>query len=148
MEELGYQAGQHELLAQQFQKHFPQEIKQAIKEAQKTVDTLKKELKACQSNLEKSYKHLDKAKLKYVKYQEELTSIKNSPSFPEENQEEIRAKEAQTESQKVEYAVQLVKTNKCQSQYYEFDLPDILVKIEKLCGGQYKYFISVMSRLV
>ena len=98
--------------------------------------------------LEKSYKNLDKAKLKYIKYQDDLSSSKGSESFPQENKDQILAKEAQTESGKVEYAVQLVKTNKSQSQYYESELPDILGKVEKLCESQYKYFISVMSRWV
>ena len=148
MAELGYQAGQHELLAEEFQKHFPQEIKQAVKEAEKIVETLKKDLKGHQNYLEKSYKNLDKAKLKYIKYQEDLTSSKGSESFPAETKDQILAKEAQTESGKVEYAVELVKTNKCQSQYYESDLPEVLGKVEKLCAGQFKYFISLMSRSV
>ena len=148
MAELGYQAGQHELLAEQFLKHFPQEIKQAVKEAEKIVETLKKDLKGHQNCLQKSYKNLDKAKLKYIKYQDELTSSKGLESSPQENKDQILTKEAQTESGKVEYAVQLVKTNKSQSQYYESDLPDILGKVENLCEGQYKYFISLMSRLV
>ena len=148
MAELGYQAGQHELLAEQFLKHFPQEVKLAVKEAEKIVETLKKDLKGHQNYLEKSYKNLDKAKLKYIKYQDDLTSSKGSESFPQENKDQILAKEAQTESGKVEYAVQLVKTNKSQSQYYESELPDILGKVEKLCESQYKYFISLMSRWV
>ena len=148
MAELGYQAGQHELLAEQFQKHFPLEIKQAVKEAEKIVETLKKDLKGHQNYLEKSYKNLDKAKLKYIKYQDELTSSKGSESFPQENHEQILSKEAQTESGKVEYAVELVKTNKSQSQYYESELPDVLGQVEKLCEGQYKYFISLLSRSV
>ena len=148
MEEVGYQAGQHEVLADQLLRNFPQEIKQAIKDAQKIIETLKKDLKGCQATLDKSYKNLDKTKLKYVKHQEDFTLSKDSLNNPGQNMEEIRAKEKQAEEQKVEYAVQLVKTNKCQAQYYECDLPDILGKLEKLCEGQHQYFVSVMSRCV
>ena len=148
MAELGYQAGQHELLAEQYQKNFPQEIKQAIKDAQKIVDTLKKDLKCYQVNLEKSYKNLDKSQLKYVKLQEDLTSTKDSLSSKPEMEDEMRRKEQQTEEQRVEYAVQLVKTNKCQAQYYDCDLPTVLGRVEKLCESQYQYFISVMTRWV
>ena len=148
MEELGYQAGQHELLAEQYQKHFPQEIKLAVKDAQKIVDTLKKELKCYQTDLEKSYKHLDKTKLKYVKSQEDLTSIKESISSKTdlENKDEILTKEQQTEEHKVEYAVQLVATNKVQAEYYESHLQTLLARLEKLCEGQCQYFTSVMTR--
>ena len=64
------------------------EIKQAVKEAEKIVETLKKDLKGHQNYLEKSYKNLDKAKLKYIKYQDELTSSKGSESFHQENHEQ------------------------------------------------------------
>ena len=73
MVELGYQAGQHELLAEEFQKSYPVEIKNTIKDVLKMVSDIKKELKIRRSTLEKSYKCLEKTKSKYVKGQEELT---------------------------------------------------------------------------
>ena len=73
MVELGYQAGQHELLAEEFLKRYPAEIKNTIKDVFKMVSDIKKELKISRSTLEKSYKCLDKTKSKYVKGQDELT---------------------------------------------------------------------------
>ena len=45
MVELGYQAGQHELLAEEFLKTYPAEIKNTIKDVLKMVSEIKKELK-------------------------------------------------------------------------------------------------------
>lgn len=73
MVELGYQAGQHELLADEFLKRYPAEIKNTIKDVLKMVSEIKKELKIRRSTLEKSYKCLEKTKSKYVKGQDELT---------------------------------------------------------------------------
>ena len=50
------------------------------------------------------------------------------------------------EELRVEYAVQLVQTNKSQSEYYECDLPTALDRLQKICEGQCLYFASVMSR--
>ena len=73
MVELGYQAGQHELLADEFLKTYPLEIKNTIKDVLKMVGDIKRELKIRRSTLEKSYKCLEKTKGKYVKGQEDLS---------------------------------------------------------------------------
>ena len=73
MVELGYQAGQHELLAEEFLKSYPSEIKNTIKDVLKMISEIKKDLKLRRSSLEKSYKCLEKTKSKYVKGQDELT---------------------------------------------------------------------------
>lgn len=78
MVELGYQAGQHELLADELQKKYPPEIKNSIKDILKVVDNIKKELKCQQSSLEKSYKVLEKSKSKYSKVQDDFNSSKET----------------------------------------------------------------------
>ena len=60
--------------------------------------------------------------------------------------QDFQLKEQQVEDQKIEYAVQLVQTNKCQSEYYECELPATLDRIQKICEGQSLYFASVMIR--
>ena len=47
---------------------------------------------------------------------------------------------------RIEYAVQLVQTNKSQAEYYECDLPAALDSLQKICEGQCLYFASVMTR--
>ena len=78
MVELGYQAGQHELLAEELHKKYSSEIKLTIKDVLKMVESIKKELKGQQVNLEKSYKSLEKTKAKYVKCQEDFNTSKDS----------------------------------------------------------------------
>ena len=55
-------------------------------------------------------------------------------------------KERYVEELRIEYAVQLVQTNKCQAEYYECDLPSALDSLQKICEGQCLYFASVMTR--
>ena len=50
------------------------------------------------------------------------------------------------EDLRVEYAVQLVQTNKSQAEYYECDLPTALDRLQNICEGQCLYFASVMTR--
>ena len=78
MIELGYQAGQHELLADELHKKYPPEIKNSIKDILKVVDSIKKDLKCQQSSLEKSYKCLEKSKSKYIKVQDDFNSSKET----------------------------------------------------------------------
>ena len=59
---------------------------------------------------------------------------------------DVQHKERQVEELRVEYAVQLVQTNKSQSEYYECDLPSALDSLQKICEGQCLYFASVMTR--
>ena len=88
MVELGYQAGQHELLAEEFLKTYPAEIKNTIKDVLKMVSEIKKELKIRRSTLEKSYKCLEKTKSKYVKGQDELT-LNEDLSIEKSNRKEV-----------------------------------------------------------
>ena len=85
MVELGYQAGQHEILAEDLNKIYPLEIKTTIKDVHKLVDSIKKELKGHHSNLEKSYKCLEKTKVKYIKCQEHFNSSKVSQKIENSN---------------------------------------------------------------
>lgn len=54
--------------------------------------------------------------------------------------------EKELEDHKIEYAVQLVQTNKCQADFYECHLPEAVDNIQKVYEGQMLYFASVMSR--
>ena len=75
MQELGYQAGQHEILADDLQQKYSQEIKGTIKETIKMVEQIKKNLKSQQIELEKTYKTMEKYKNRYFKCQEDYDSF-------------------------------------------------------------------------
>ena len=81
MQELGYQAGQHEILADDLQQRYSHEIKGTIKETIKMVEQIKKNLKSQQMELEKSYKTMEKYKNKYFKCQEDFDSFHDSPKI-------------------------------------------------------------------
>jgi hypothetical protein len=66
--EVGYQAGQHELLSDTFMKTFSQEIKLHVKDTYKKIDNHSKDIKVLQNKLNKSYRNLEKSKVKYVKH--------------------------------------------------------------------------------
>lgn len=67
--ELGYKAGQHELLSELYAKSIPEDLKARVKEANKEIEKLRKELKRSQEVTE----HVQKSHEKYnVKYQKSL----------------------------------------------------------------------------
>ena len=65
LQELGYQAGQHEILAETYCKTIPQDIQSKVKEVSRQTKNNLKEAKEISEDLEKSYKWLDKNKIKY-----------------------------------------------------------------------------------
>ena len=66
--EVGYQAGQHELLSDTFLKTFSQEIKLQVKDTKKKIENNRKDIKVLQNKLDKAYRNLEKSKMKYVKH--------------------------------------------------------------------------------
>ena len=67
LKELGFQAGQHEVLAEALMNTVQTKIKTKVKELHKVTDQYKKEIKNQQQVLDQSYKGLDKIKTKYAK---------------------------------------------------------------------------------
>jgi len=65
LQELGYQAGQHEILAETCCKTIPHDIQNKVKEVSKQTKNNLKEAKEISEDLEKNYKYLDKNKIKY-----------------------------------------------------------------------------------
>merc|ERR1712154_352764 len=75
LEEIGYKAGQHELLAELYCKSLPEDLKNKVKEETKNIDKLRKELKRSQEAIEVVQKSHEKYKNKFQKnYQEALTA--------------------------------------------------------------------------
>ena len=78
LEELGYQAGQHELIAESLGKTLIKDIEDRVSEVKKETGNLQREAKTLQRNLSNSYKALDDSKLKYQKSHIELEIAKNT----------------------------------------------------------------------
>ena len=69
LQELGFQAGQHEIVAETLSNHLQQEVIKKSKEIVKKTKNNIKEAKKISENLNRSYKDLDKCKAKYQKSQ-------------------------------------------------------------------------------
>ena len=73
--EIGYKAGQHELLAELYTKSLPEDLKNKVKEETKNIDNLRKELKRSQEAVEQVQKSHEKYKTKHQKnYQEAVNA--------------------------------------------------------------------------
>lgn len=78
LQELGFQAGQHEIVAETLSNHLQQEVIKKSKEIVKKTKNNIKEAKKISENLNRSYKDLDKCKAKYQKSHNEMEEAKSS----------------------------------------------------------------------
>ena len=78
LQELGFQAGQHEIVAETLSNHLQQEVIRKSKEISKKTKNNIKEAKKISENLNRSYKDLDKCKSKYQKSYHEMEEAKSS----------------------------------------------------------------------
>ena len=62
---MGFQAGQHEVLAESFSKIIPREIENKVKDVHEATQKNLKEVKKLTENSERLHENLDKAKKKY-----------------------------------------------------------------------------------
>ena len=157
--ELGYQAGQHELLSDTFMKTLPQKIKLQVKETHNQIENHKKDIKTIQSKLDKAYKKLDKSKAKYIKHHAEWESSKeafknaeadstSSKNEIEKMQQRTIARRQQVEDYKGEYAQQLVRTNLSQAAYFHSELPAVLDSLQNLSQSNCAFFKRIWSKFV
>ena len=157
--ELGYQAGQHELLADVLIKDIPEEIKLKVKYSQKQVENHRKDIKVLQMKLDKAYKDLDKSKRKYVKHHNEWHCSKEAlrqaksqinSTKPEVDKLQLASlnKEQQVDDYKGEYAQQLVKTNHDQAEYFHSDLPAVMDSLQGISENNLQFFKDIFSKCI
>ena len=65
--EMGYKAGQHEILSELYSKSIPDDLKTKVKEVNKEIERLRKELKRSQEVTEHVQKSQEKYNIKYQK---------------------------------------------------------------------------------
>lgn len=78
LQELGFQAGQHEIVAETLSNQIQQEVIKKSKEIAKKTKNNIKEAKKISENLNRSYKDLDKCKAKYQKSHHEMEEAKSA----------------------------------------------------------------------
>ena len=76
LQELGFQAGQHEIVAETLSNQIQQEVIKKSKEIAKKTKNNIKEAKKISENLNRSYKELDKCKAKYQKSHHDMEEAK------------------------------------------------------------------------
>ena len=76
LEELGYQAGQHELLAQTYSADCSRIIEDHLKTVKTQTKKIRKEAEEIENRMKQVYKQLDKKKVNYAEAHSELENLK------------------------------------------------------------------------
>ena len=124
LEELGYQAGQHELLAETYSTDCSRIIEDHLKSVKTQTKKIKKEAEEIENKMKQVYKQLDKKKVNYAEAHSDLENLK----IPSENEEKnlsrleldkkisvINKKTRVLDDAKAQYAHQLLQTNNAQA---------------------------------
>ena len=124
IEELGYQAGQHELLAQTYSTDCSRIIEDHLKTVKTQTKKIRKEAEEIENRMKQVYKQLDKKKVNYAEAHSELENLK----IPTENDEKnlsrleldkkisvINKRTRLLDDAKAQYAHQLLTTNNAQA---------------------------------
>lgn len=159
LQELGYQAGQHELLADSYGKDCSKAIDDRLKEVKNEMKKNKKEAESIEKNVSQTYKSLDSKKQKYQKAHVELEVTMNTFKKTESDGTISRAevdkmramsnkKTRESDDTKAQYAHQLIQTNKSQQEYYYKLLPAILNNLQSLEIGNCEFFKNIINKCV
>jgi len=159
LEELGYQAGQHEILGEVFMVKIPEEIQEKTKAIAEITKKNMKDAKKLSEELDIMYKGVDKTKQKYQRSfldwedaKEEYLRASKDGLLSRKEISKLKSvsdsRQAQQEDYKGIYASQLMKTNSAQDQYYYKDLPVILNTLEKTEIDRINYVKVVLGQCV
>jgi len=159
LKELGFQAGQHEVLAEALMDTMQAKIKSKVKELHKVTDQYKKEMKNQQQELDQAYKGLDKIKTKYAKAcmewyagQVTLKQAEGDGTISRNEVEKLRnlssQRVRQCEEYKSRYAQELVKTNKAQDYHYQQKIPGLLDQIQLVNENRGEFFKKSFIEIV
>jgi len=152
LRELGFQAGQHEVLADSLSTTLPAKVKARAKELMKEAERCRKEAKVLAAGQEAEGRAVERAGGKYCRAQGDWeTSVANVRRAEEEgqvsrNEEEklrglARGKQVQAEEYKARYAQQVVRANQRREVFYTSTLPAVLdslhaINIERATSWQ------------
>ena len=148
--ETGYQAGQHELLAEHVTKVTVKEIHHKSSEFHKKIRENSKHARIEKEKMDSSYLKLEKAKLKYQKSfhdwkESEKTSQKADKDGKISRNEVLRmkdvseAKDAQYQTSSVSYRKQMEKTNTEQREHFDCLLPGVLISLQVVDKERVEY---------
>lgn len=156
LQQLNYQANQHELIAENLNDQV-KEFDTRINEVKKNLRTCKNDAKVYEINLDKSLKTLDEAKKKYLKTHNEQEQAKLNfdnaevdGSFSRNDISNLKTtflnKTRANDDCKAQYANQLGKTNAFQQEYYDVNLASVLQILQNLHEGNTNFWSSQMEK--
>ena len=159
LQELGYQSGQHELLAETYGKECTKAIEGRLRDVKNEMKKIKKEAEAIEKSLGQSYKSLDSKKQKYQKAHQELEvtmktfhKTESDGTISRQELDKMRAlsnkKTRESDDTKAQYAHQLIQTNKSQQEYYYKLLPAVLNNLQTLEVGNCDFFKRLINQCI
>ena len=155
--EVGYQAGQHEVLAERLSKVIVKDIQKKSTEILKKTKDNSKHSKKEKDNMDASYFNLEKVKLKYEKSFHDWKEADRNFQIADQDgtisRNEIMKMKMLTESKcktyencRAQYADQLTKTNIDQREYFADNLPRVLNSLQDLDRERIQFVREVMER--
>uniref|UniRef100_A0A1A8PX66 Thyroid hormone receptor interactor 10 n=2 Tax=Nothobranchius rachovii TaxID=451742 RepID=A0A1A8PX66_9TELE len=143
LNEMNDYAGQRELIAENLMMNICIDLTKYLQELKQERKTYLMEAKKAQQSLESTYKQLDTSK---KRFEREWREAERAAQNAEKTDQDINATKADVEKAKLQasmkahtaedckndYASQLQKYNKEQSQFYFNDMPDIFNKLQDL----------------
>ena len=157
--ETGYEAGQHELLADHMVNVVVKEIQDRSKEVHAKMKNNTKHAKREKKKLNSSYFNLEKAKLKYQKgFQDWKESDRNHQIADEDGTisrnevlkmklySEVKLKEYEDYTDK--YQEQLQNTNDEQGEYFDSHLPGVMNTLQEVHRDRKEFVTKVFENLL
>ena len=159
LNELGDQAGQHEMIAENLSTSVVQELTVLVKQLKDDRRKYLNEGSRIQNELQTSLNQLNKTKEKYEKafgaseraldaYHKADADLNLSRAEVEKQRINSTIKSQQFEDSKNEYASQLQKTNEAQSKYYNHFSPQVLNNFQDLNEKRIKCIQNFMLKAV
>ena len=157
--ETGYQAGQHELLAEHMVNVIVKEIQDKSREVNAKMKNTTKHAKREKKKLNSSYFNLEKAKLKYQKgfrdwkesdqnYQQadEDGTISRNEILKMKLYSEVKLKDYEEYTDK--YQKQIEMTNDEQREYFDSQLPGVINTLQEVDRNRKKFVIKALENLL
>ena len=157
LKEFGYKAGQHEILSELYSKSIPEDLKIKVKEANKEIERLRKELKRSQEVTEHVQKSHEKYNIKHQKcYQEAIFAerswhkAESDTSMSRREVEKLRAvaveKQKQCDESKKVLERHSIKLEDVSNNHLHRSLPSILDNLQSLSIETGNSLVSTMER--
>ena len=155
--ELGYKAGQHEILAELYTKSVTEDLKLKVKDANKEIEKLRKELKRSQEVTEHVQKSHEKYNIKYQKSfqdcliaERSLQKAENDCSLSRKDVEKLRhyavEKQKQSDENKKVLDRHLTKLQEVTNNHLHRALPSVLDNLQSLSIHTANHLCQVMKR--